>query len=188
MTGEPASDLDQVSGYARPRAPRVVATAGRVASCCIRVQLTATPTRSKIPDLQGIATQHAVGGLAEVLNQLGAELRQASASGEDPIIFGGADVELSLTLEATAGGGVKFWVINADADSSYTRGAKITVHVYPGGQESPWAWENDDSASRGCALALGGHQRSGPRNFQKLAGRQLPGSVAVTIGDVSAWV
>jgi hypothetical protein len=86
-------------------------------------------------DLDQVAAKHVVGGLAEVLNELGAELRKATAAGQDTIKFGAAEVELNVTLEATAGGGVKFWVVNADAGSTYARGAKVTVHVYPTQEE-----------------------------------------------------
>ena len=92
-------------------------------------------TRREMPDIEEIAAKHVVGGLAEVLSALGAELRQANTAGEDTIVFGGADVELNLALEAKAGGGIKFWVVNAEAGSAYARGAKVTVHVYPGAQE-----------------------------------------------------
>jgi hypothetical protein len=61
-----------------------------------------------MPDIQEVAAKHVVGAFAEVLNELGAELRQANQAGEDTIVFGGADVELNLALEAKAGGGVKF--------------------------------------------------------------------------------
>ena len=73
-----------------------------------------------MPDIQELAAKHVVGGLAEVLNELGAELRKASSAGEDTIIFGGAEVELNLALEAKAGGGVRFWVLNAEPGSGYT--------------------------------------------------------------------
>jgi hypothetical protein len=56
-------------------------------------------------------------------------------SGESIIIFGGADVELEVAAEASAEGGVKFWVVNAGVGGTYTRTAKITVHVYSGEQE-----------------------------------------------------
>lgn len=88
-----------------------------------------------MPDLEGAGAKHVVGGLAEVLNELGAELRRANQTSESTIMFGGADVELEVAAEASAEGGVKFWVVNAGASGTYTRTAKITVHVYSGEQE-----------------------------------------------------
>lgn len=78
--------------------------------------------------------KHVIGGLAEVLNELGAELRRANQTGKSTLLFGGADVELEVAAEASAGG-VKFWVVNAGASGSYTRTARITVHLCSGEQE-----------------------------------------------------
>ena len=85
--------------------------------------------------MDDVAAKQVVGGLAEVLIELGAELRRANSAGEDTVRLSGADVELMVSLEANAGGGVKFWVVNADVGSTYTRGAKITVHLYPGSED-----------------------------------------------------
>lgn len=88
-----------------------------------------------MPDIEAMVANQVVGGLAEVLNELGRELRLANEAGESTIMFGGADVELEVAAEASAEGGVKFWVVNAGATGTLRRTARITVHVYPGGDQ-----------------------------------------------------
>jgi hypothetical protein len=87
---------------------------------------------SAMPDLENLAAEHVVGGLAEVLNALGAEFRQANTlAGETTILFGGAEIELNVALEPKAGGGVEVFVVNAEAGSTHARrSAKVTVQVY----------------------------------------------------------
>lgn len=44
-----------------------------------------------------------------------------------------ASVELELVLEASAHGGVKFWVVDAGASGARTRTTRITVGLSPYG-------------------------------------------------------
>jgi hypothetical protein len=88
--------------------------------------------------VERVSGQHAVAGLTEVLHALGAELRQATATattGERTLLFGGAGVELDIAIEASAGGGFNFWVVDAQAGTTYTRTARVKVNLYPGGDE-----------------------------------------------------
>lgn len=95
-----------------------------------------------------VAPSGAVTGLAEVLLALGEELRKANfqvgefsySVGEDeeirePILFlGGATVELTVTVAASASGGVKVWVVNTEGSADYERSGKITVQLNTGGE------------------------------------------------------
>lgn len=72
-------------------------------------------------------------GLADVLQQLGAELRDAGERGGSTLMWTTASVEIEVAIEATAGGGVKFWVLNAEASGSLSRTTKITVGLSPYG-------------------------------------------------------
>lgn len=40
-------------------------------------------------------------------------------------------VELELVAEATTGGGLRFWVLNADAAATETRTTRISVQLTP---------------------------------------------------------
>lgn len=76
-----------------------------------------------------------VGGLAEVLEALGAELRSANErireSGAAPVIaLSDAEVELNLRLEADGRGGVRFWVIEATGGLVAERTATVRVRLF----------------------------------------------------------
>jgi hypothetical protein len=70
-------------------------------------------------------------GLADVLQSLGEELRDAAERGGSTLSWMNASVEMEVAVEASAGGGVKFWVLNADTAGSLTRTTRITVNVTP---------------------------------------------------------
>ena len=50
-------------------------------------------------------------------------------------MFGGAEVELDVSVEVTGRGGIKFWVVNREAGSTYARAARVKVDLYAGDQE-----------------------------------------------------
>jgi hypothetical protein len=80
---------------------------------------------------------------------------QANASGEDTIIFGGADVELSLRsrqrqVAALSYGSSTLTPIRRTPVAPRSRYTSIPA------TRSPWAWKNDHSAGCGCAPTLGG--------------------------------
>jgi hypothetical protein len=65
-------------------------------------------------------------GLADVVQDLRAELEQAVAASKDQVVrFDLGPIELTLsvamTREATPGAKVKFWVIEAGADATFSR-------------------------------------------------------------------
>jgi hypothetical protein len=70
-------------------------------------------------------------GIADVLQELGAELREAAERGGSTISWMSAEVELEVAVEITAGGGVKFWVLNAEAAAAKTRTTRIKVNLTP---------------------------------------------------------
>lgn len=93
--------------------------------------------------------QGAVAGLSDILLALGDELRKANhevgswdmpgADGQverQPILYlQGASVELDIEATADAHGGVKVWVLGAEAGSSVRRSGKITVQLNTGGEQ-----------------------------------------------------
>jgi hypothetical protein len=50
-------------------------------------------------------------------------------------LLGGAEVELDVSVEVTGSGGIKFWVVNGEAGTSYARTARVKVSLYPGDQQ-----------------------------------------------------
>lgn len=70
-------------------------------------------------------------GLADVLAALGSEIRlateRASAAGVNTVRAHTAEVELAVTVEGAVGGGIKFWVVNADASSSTQHVGRVKV-------------------------------------------------------------
>ena len=94
------------------------------------------------------AVAHVLGGLAEVLNELGTELRRANQTSESTIMLGGADVELEFAAEASAEGGVSFWVVNTGASGTYTRTARLPLTSTPASRSS-------GSASRARTIPSG---------------------------------
>jgi hypothetical protein len=50
------------------------------------------------------------------------------------LFLGGASVELAVSITASASGGKKVWVINAEAGADYERSGKITVELNTGGE------------------------------------------------------
>ncbi len=70
-------------------------------------------------------------GLADVLQSLGQELRDAAERGGSTLSWMNASIEMEVAVEASAGGGVKFWVLNAEAAGSLTRTTRVTVNVTP---------------------------------------------------------
>lgn len=97
------------------------------------------------------APRGAVAGLSEILLAIGDELRAANhhvgeqpnygaAAGEPPrrpvLFLQGATVELAVSVSADASGGVRVWVLNADASTAYERSGKITIHLNTGARGS----------------------------------------------------
>lgn len=89
----------------------------------------------------------AVAGLSDILLALGDELRQANHQvgehrwptdrGEqvNPILFlGSASVELNISVTASGSGGIKVWVVNAEAGVNYERAGKVTVQLNTGAE------------------------------------------------------
>jgi hypothetical protein len=70
-------------------------------------------------------------GLADVLEQLGAELRDAASRGGATLAWMNASLEMEVAIEASASGGVKFWVLNAEAAGALRRTTRITVNLTP---------------------------------------------------------
>jgi hypothetical protein len=50
-------------------------------------------------------------------------------------LFGGAEVELDVSVEVTGSGGIKFWIVNGEAGTTYARAARVKVNLYAGDQE-----------------------------------------------------
>ena len=50
-------------------------------------------------------------------------------------LFGGAEVELDVSVEVTGSGGIKFWIVNGEAGTTYARAARVKVDLYAGDQE-----------------------------------------------------
>lgn len=76
--------------------------------------------------------------LASAIAALRGQLLDAQRAGEGQgVSFGVGKVEVEFTVESkttgTAGGGVKFWVVNADAKLDHARGSthKIKVELLP---------------------------------------------------------
>jgi hypothetical protein len=91
--------------------------------------------------------------LAEMLKDLRAELVAARSQGEDSELrFEVTDVELEVNLAATkeagGGGGVKFWVYNADAKVSAsdvrTHRLKLKLRPRHASGEDPFEIDDDD--------------------------------------------
>ena len=90
----------------------------------------------------------AVAGLSDILIALGEELRLANhkvgesrwpdGTGKEhvqPILFlASASVELTVSVSASGSGGVKVWVVNAEAGAEYARAGKVTVQLNTGGE------------------------------------------------------
>jgi len=88
-----------------------------------------------MPNIERAAATHAVAGLSDVLTALGEELPAAHSTGEKTILFGGAEIELDVSVEVTGSGGIKFWVVNGEAGTTYARTARVKVNLYTGDQE-----------------------------------------------------
>lgn len=70
-------------------------------------------------------------GLADVLQALGAELRDAQQRGGSTIAWMSAEVEMEVAVETTGAGGVRFWVLNADASRARTQTTRVKVNLSP---------------------------------------------------------
>lgn len=70
-------------------------------------------------------------GLADVLQHLGGELREAQRRGGGTIAWMSAEVEMELAVETTGSGTVKFWVVSGDASRAHTRATRIKVTLTP---------------------------------------------------------
>jgi hypothetical protein len=69
--------------------------------------------------------------LADVLEQLGSELREAARRGERTLQWMSAEVEMDVELEVTGSAGVRFWVVDASADVARRRSTRIKVTLTP---------------------------------------------------------
>jgi hypothetical protein len=92
---------------------------------------------------QDDVTSHVVGGLADVLAQLGRELNDAHTRerDQDAIKWGTAQLEISVLMQSTDTSGVDFKVVSGERKDDKARTSKLTLHLYP---------VNDDSASMGA--------------------------------------
>lgn len=70
-------------------------------------------------------------GLADVLQQLGEELREAQRRGGETIAWMSAEVEIEVAIETTGSGGVRFWVLNGQAERAHTHLTRIKVNLSP---------------------------------------------------------
>lgn len=52
----------------------------------------------------------------------------------EKLFLASASVELSVSVSASASGGVKVWVVNADAGGSRERSGKVTVQLNTGNE------------------------------------------------------
>ena len=69
--------------------------------------------------------------LADVLHQLGNELRRAGDVEEPIISWYGATVELESVIEKQADGGVKFYVVSTGGSVTGKNTVKVTVNLAP---------------------------------------------------------
>ena len=69
--------------------------------------------------------------LADVLHQLGSELRRAGDVEEPIISWYAATVELESVVEKQADGGVRFYVVSAGGKSTGRNTVKVTVNLAP---------------------------------------------------------
>lgn len=76
-----------------------------------------------------------IGGLAEVLAQLGAELRGANAAprDEDTVNWAQAELELSVTVQREDSGGVAFKVANGERKRGSQRTTQLRLTLVPAG-------------------------------------------------------
>jgi hypothetical protein len=70
-------------------------------------------------------------GLADVLQALGEELREAQQRGGGTIAWMNAEVEMEVAVDTSGSAGVKFWVLNADAARGVTRTTRVKVSLTP---------------------------------------------------------
>ena len=69
--------------------------------------------------------------LADVLHQLGNELRRAGDVEKPIISWYGATVELESVIEKQADGGVKFYVVSTGGSVTGKTTVKVTVNLAP---------------------------------------------------------
>jgi hypothetical protein len=70
-------------------------------------------------------------GLADVLEQLGEELQEAARRGGNTISFMSAEVELTVEVEVTGRGAVRFLVLDGEAAAARTTATRIRVSLAP---------------------------------------------------------
>lgn len=70
-------------------------------------------------------------GLADVLQALGAELRDAQRRGGGTIAWMNAEVEMEVAVDTSGSGGVRFWVVNGDVTRGVTRTTRVKVSLTP---------------------------------------------------------
>jgi len=92
--------------------------------------------------------------LSEMIKQLRQELLDAQADGDEvPLRFEIQDIEIELTVattkEAGGGGGVKFWVYNADAKvgvtDNKTQKLKLKLKPVHGADRRPFDVGDEDA-------------------------------------------
>lgn len=76
-----------------------------------------------------MAKKHPGFTLSELIKHTADELRTASISGaEKPVMqFSGCELELSVTVGAEGGGGIRFWIVNASAKAKAETVSKIKL-------------------------------------------------------------
>jgi Trypsin-co-occurring domain 2 len=72
--------------------------------------------------------------LSEIIRSAAEELRKANEITADlPKVmrFSGCDIELSVTVKAEGGGGLKFWIVDASAKAAKENVSKIKLSFGP---------------------------------------------------------
>jgi Trypsin-co-occurring domain 2 len=89
-------------------------------------------------------------GLADTIRALRAELLKSVAEAADARLkfrLGTVDLEFKVAIEAKdeVGGGIKFWVLNADAKASDTTSTSHTVKIqlHPADEDGQEVWTGD---------------------------------------------
>ncbi|KCZ59576.1 trypco2 family protein [Hyphomonas chukchiensis] len=89
--------------------------------------------------------------ISDLISKLASGIRQAEKtsrqSGEKPTIaLSACEIELYVEAQVESGGGIKFWVVSAEAKGGLKRSHKIKLTFGPAGQPSAFV-----SASQGAA-------------------------------------
>ncbi|RLV56045.1 hypothetical protein D9V41_09155 [Aeromicrobium phragmitis] len=70
-------------------------------------------------------------GLADVLHQLGTELREAAQRGGDTLTWVNGELELELSIEKSGEGGIQFYVLSGGAAVASNRTTRFRLLLTP---------------------------------------------------------